>query len=744
MLQWSKQLGKMIKAYANPDIGAAASYGPVRGRESRTLLNVSVALVLFSVIMFFLISMARLRQDVDSYLRERSDIVYVGAEAVKWQQTQLQKKHCNSGLDCYQYLGVDYKALVDFAPRDHGLEFPASARDFDRVIGAFRLTIEANVWQPLAANNLLVLSLPSMSYQRADLFVDSALVSSFFDNDRITYQFDLSTHGEKPLTIDLVFETMGRAKRLFNLALPRLNKIEKNVSLLSLAEDHAYQVHVSQDKAGRGKIIGFIARIVMAVFVLALFLIIDGSMETLALSLSLGFDALAVSTEFNWLPIENQRFLKHFCYQMADIFRLFFFLRLARVVSAEAKPWLLWGTILSVPFALAYHNYIEWQLTGLHHISRLRDIVIGGVGVAVCWRVAYLLRNKKVPWRVAALLVASVAGFQGMVFPLAAYMKINDTTVVHMMLDLLQPVSAWCLAFSAFINISTLENRVRALSIVEARSREIEREIALGREVQKAFIKIPELPKELRLTFHHEAMSSVSGDTYFVDWNKKTEKLSVVLNDVTGHGIQAALKASGVNVLANTIWSDTSPRPTDTQHDLQRYADAVRFFFERMNEHPDIIAMLGVEFEAKRGLATFYRVNFPFPFIVTPRGENTVDTESRKTDRWLVKLLALPNQTLATFKIEPGSFLVVTSDGFVDNSRRANEFLRYMRRHLASIPGDLTADHLKDLILNCKSFKDNHNQDDRTLIVFHWDAARQSQQQDNDDHQNDPRHKQAV
>src|SRR5690606_36983690 len=105
-----------------------------------------------------------------------------------------------------------------------------------------------------------------------------------------------------------------------------------------------------------------------------------------------------------------------------------------------------------------------------------------------------------------------------------------------------------------FINISSLENRVRLLSAAQAKAELLRQELQLGQAVQTAFMTPPRMPAEFEISAFQSAPLLVSGDTYFAHWDEDAHRLTVILSDLVGHGIHAALRASASQVIAKTIW----------------------------------------------------------------------------------------------------------------------------------------------------------------------------------------------
>lgn len=634
--------------------------------ENRTRAAVLVTGTLFLLTMAFILAMAWTREDAGTFLSKHPGVVTFASPAF----------------------------VRDVAP--------------DGTIG-LHVTVGAERFAALGARGeRLVVLLPALAYARAALTVNGSPAGTSFDDGRVSYAFDpAALPAAGGLRLDLALRPGPK---------PAPAAYEGSILIMTLADFRAYEAIQATSRAGRGDVVGAIARVAMAVFVLVLFLLIDGSPETLGLGLFLGFEALAISLSFGWLAMPGLEVLRHFSYQMGDIFRLYYFLQMARMIDKRVAPWLLWGAASSLPYGLLREFGVAWAAD----LPQLRDLTVGSLGLVVCLRAAFFLRGKGLPWRVLALWVAAAGAFEQVLDPLGMMVPaLHDTGAFATLTDLLQPIAAWLLAFSAFINISTLENRVRTLSVLAARAREMEKEMELGRTVQQAFLSLPKMPAELRVAAHHEAMLYVSGDTYFVDWNEAKGKLTFLINDVTGHGVQAALKASGVTVIANTVWGDKAPSAWQPRR-LETYAALVTDFFEKMDAAPDILALGGGEFDVATGRLELFRYNFPYPLVIEPRGAMIEDAEGvTPDDVWRVALLPLPSARTTVHQMAPGSFVLLTSDGLLDNSRRTRDFLRYLRLELATRGKGLTADDIKGLILKCPLVTARKD-DDKTLTIFHW------------------------
>jgi serine phosphatase RsbU (regulator of sigma subunit) len=704
--------------------------------ENRTVLAVVVTSALFAGVLAFMMHLAWSRQDVESYLRSRSAdaITYLTSLDSTWRYAEFAAKTCVSGDDC-RAKEVARLAAVAPAPGRLGerpFALPPGVSGTDLATTAAAIEIPTEAWRAFALLRTAVLTLPAASYRRADLYVDGEHQATFWNGAMLSYTFDpvhVAARGadaERPLRLEVVFEVQGGQRQFVAGQRQGANRLEHGLAVMSRGEFDDYREFIASNKAGRGDWIGAIARIAIAVFVLALFLVIDGSPESLGLGLFFGFEAIAISMRYNWLPLADSTAVAHYCYQMGDILRLYFFLQLARVIDKRVGVWLLWGTVLSVPYGILrqYAPSLDWAWPG--QIPLYRDLVVGTLGLAACVRSATYLWGRGAPWRVTALALAAVGAFEQSMESIFIHIPIvYETAWFTTMMDALQPASAWLLAFSAFLNISTLENRVKALSGELSRAQQIRTEMELGRSVQRAFMTMPELPKTCHLVCHHEAMLYVSGDTFFVHWAKRRGRLTFLVNDVTGHGVQAALKASATSVIARALWDDRASAGDEgaVSTKLATYDAQLCEFMGQMSDEPDVPALGGAEVDLRTGEVTLYRANFPFP-IVVERKPTTSDDASLQPgfELWRPALVPLANRHVTLRQLAPGSLIILASDGFIDTSRKTADFLAYLRRYLATKDETLAAEAVRDAILRSDLFAQTEPRDDRTLLVFQWDG----------------------
>ena len=672
------------------------------GDENRNATTVAISASLFALLMIFLIALAQSRQNLDSYTAKRPLIKKPDERALTWRMVDSQMVESQMvSRTVSRVVSRSELAAVPILPEM-----------------TLVLQVPAGLAAPLVGSTSIpVLVLPTIYFKTAEVRVNGTFVRQFFESERITIPLpengSLVPGGILEISVR-VANPPNKKSPLIPLGDLNLSSAEQTILVMPFQEFRELSEFAAADRMGRGDYVGFVGRIIMAIFALVLFLLVDGSPESLGLALFMGFEAAAMSLRFDWLPGIDKGIIANFCFQMGDIFRVYFALQLARIAPKSTQRWVIAGIPLSLLYGYLRHEETRLGWTFPQHIPSLRDILAGGIGLIICVRAATILAGRKLPWRVAALCVAAVGFFEQILDPLGQYIPaISQTAVFTEVIDILQPISAWLLAFSAFINISSLETRVKALSGSEVRAQSLEREMELGKTVQSTFLRVPQVPPPLMLACQHEAAVYVAGDMYFIDWSDSSQQLTVILSDLTGHGVQAALKASATNVIAHTLWCGDQVTQDRRRDRLIRFDGQVQSFLNRLGGDQELNTMLGLEFNAAAGTMEIYRSNFPLPLLISHSPGSHLEPPV-----WTVTPVILPNRQLAKLKLEPGSFLVIATDGFFSTSQQTAHLVKFLRKNLAAGAPATSAAQVKELILNFSGFQQWPLPDDRTLIVF--------------------------
>lgn len=584
---------------------------------------------------------------------------------------------------------------------------PTSAKD--RYWARYDMIVKASDFAFLkGVQENLVIGLHQISFQFAQVNVNGETWGTYANSQPIRITLPVSMAATTTIKISVTYSVPENGITYFD----REELVPPFIS--SVSEARRLEQFQIANRDNGGAIVGLMSRVLIGVFALMLFIFIDSAPESLGLSMFLGFEALALGLSQNWITSKMNPFWIHFSSQMGDIFRLYFFLQLARMAKPNPKGWLLFGVMLSIPWGVAKQMEVEWFIDGLAIVPRMRDLVIGSVGSMVCLMTLYSIRRQKLPWRRVALILGALGSIQQVLGPLAHFIpQLTQIPGFSGFSVVFEALSVYVLALSTFTNISTLENRVKSLSAAKARSDLIEQELELGRTVQRAFLSIPKVPKEFEVVGSHEAAVYVSGDIYFVNWDEVEQRLAIMLSDVTGHGVQASLKATACFMLARNLWQSHQPSyesmalsgPKSKLKSFHRQSSELLSLF---NEIPDIATFAGVEIFTRSRRVFFYKNNFYSPVLFEPDDKGS----------WIVTIPSLKVADVVEYRIKPGTLMAIFSDGYVDGSRQLAQLKKFIASKMSTFDGH--ASSVRDLFQTFNEHNLERPIDDRTLIVIGW------------------------
>jgi hypothetical protein len=579
----------------------------------------------------------------------------------------------------------------------------------ERYWALLKYSIDQSAFLPLLNGRPSVsVSLHQLSYRMASVTVNGTPWGVFTADSPIRLILPTEQLRSGPVLIQVTYSVNDKGVSFNDREefIPPFVASPNDVTVISAFEANSRQ--------NNGAIVALMSRVLIAVFALMLFLFLDSAPETLGLALFLGFEALAMGIGQEWISLHWNPFVINYCYQMGDIFRLYFFLQLARVIKPGATKWLFYGTLLSIPYGIAKQMETRWGIEGLAIIPRFRDSFAGTVGALACLRTLWGIRRLHLPWRRVALVLGALGSIQQVLSPLTHYLPhLTDSTAFQGFYLVFEALSVYVLALATFTNISTLENRVKQMSTAKVRSDLIEQEMELGRSVQKAFLNIPKMPREFEVVAIHEAAVYVSGDLYFVDWDEIDQRLVVLISDVTGHGVQASLKAVACFMVARTLWAPKQAQALRNEFSSPKSKFAT---YHRQSEEllsafgsvPDIPAFGGIEFYPRQQRAFLYRSNFHLPLIVEPNDSGG----------WAIVSHNIQVGESVSYRMKPGTLIAFFSDGFVDGSRQYSRLAKFVGHDLAGFDGK--ASTLRNLFTAFNDQNTHRPNDDRTLIVVSW------------------------
>jgi hypothetical protein len=691
----------------------------MRERDTRVPFTFCLTMFMAIFLLSFLFSYALNTTTLESFIADQSDMELIAVPKVSIASTKpvSGKSTCAMPNQCYAMLRKVPKDVQLVLGENAPLSFPDSILN-QQLVHEVAYTLYEFRFRKVdvskfAKEQEVVLHFGSLRFERLDLYWEGKLLRSFYQHERVVITLPLAVFNNE----EQVFEAVVEAESINS---PRFNYGDSDFFVATHKGFSKFVTYVDYTLATNSLQVGMIARIVLAIFILLFYLTIEASPESLGLALTFGLEACGmvlgnVGLEHQWIKSEHTAIyaLKYYMYFMSDVMRLYFFMQLARVAHQRIAPWLIVGSVIALPYAVfvAIYDY-DW----IKYIWASREIFVCGFGIILCLRQATFLRGKKIPWRVTALWVASFAAVPQLTHGLVQFETFDwmqDLTYYGSYMSIMNSGAAYLFALSTFINISTLKNRVQVLSAEKVKAREIEKELELGRSVQQAFLNVPTLPNDLKIAIHYEAAVFVSGDTYYVNWSAERRRLTFLLNDVTGHGIQAALKAFACTVIAKSIWESANDRRS--RDNFAQFEKQIEQFLNPQDLGKTFNAMVGVEFNEATGLARLYRSNHNFPIYI----EAAIPHPQAETS-WHARVLTLANRTLTDVLLNPNAMLVLCSDGIVSGSHDQLKLINHLNKYLSQLSGPITSETIKDEILGWTRTPHIRPADDRTLMVFHW------------------------
>lgn len=689
----------------------------------RTKAMVGASIFLSVFLLSFLVSQTTKNNDPYTFVDDLAGGLVLKSDDLTVRFSQSITSPCTIATECVRELSstlftaLTYQEELQNTPRSVSeQQAPAQARLVEFNVRATRNDVLSEPWA--------IFLLPRFHFDQATVFMDGQQIATALTSLPVTVPIASTRLKQGAVTVQVLLTYN-------NVAVERFVRWQEPPALFAPKSYAAYEQFAQARRLSQNLQVGVVARFVLAVFALLLFLIVDSSPESLGLALFMGFEAAAMAfgnagMMHTWLPATGDyRLIQHICYSMSDILRLYYFLQMARVATPKIAPWFLWGILYSVPYAL-FRTYFTASVPTLATtiVWASRDVFVAGLGVLVCGRTLWLLRHKHLPWRTAALTLAIVATTAPLCHGLLAFFpSVKQMAFYTTVISLLNAQSSYLYCLSTFLNISTLENRVRTLSQDRVKTIEMEKDLELGRSVQQAFLKTPDLPNGLQVVSHQQAALYVSGDTYFVDWNAKSGRLTFLLNDVVGHGVSAALKAFASNIVARTLWEEATQDEVPLGTRLAEYVQRIsRLIATQGDQVADFTAVVGAEFDTFTGKLGLYRFNYVSPLLIEPLTERGRGGGQNSRVSYRVRKKIVQHGTCVQTRLLPGSYIVLLSDGIIGSSRDEHSVIEYLESRLAEVPRAPSAESLKSMLLNWPGYNRSASSqnDDRTMIVFSW------------------------
>jgi len=261
-------------------------------------------------------------------------------------------------------------------------------------------------------------------------------------------------------------------------------------------------------------------------------------------------------------------------------------------------------------------------------------------------------------------------------------------------------------------SFNQMTDSVTGLLREKAAHERLEHEMAIAADVQRnmlpeGFPSIPGLEGAARCIMAKQ----VGGDLYdFIRFGP--DRLGILLGDVSGKGVSAALVMSNVVSAARSLLSGSeTPGPAAL---LSRLNDILH----RTTSAETFVTLFYAEYDLRTGNLRYANAGHDWPFVVTPDGEMGGELEASALMLGALGDTPVEERELV---LEPGQVLIAYSDGLVDTVNASDEPFELHRVHEAIRPHlTRSPSRIVDAIVDrLQAFRGEAEEiDDVTLVVL--------------------------
>lgn len=235
-------------------------------------------------------------------------------------------------------------------------------------------------------------------------------------------------------------------------------------------------------------------------------------------------------------------------------------------------------------------------------------------------------------------------------------------------------------------------------------------ELATARRIQQAMLPASApLNRRLNIDFYLDTSTEVGGD-YFDFLELGPHEVGLVIGDVTGHGVPAALLMAVIKSCLHT--------QVLTNHQVGEVMSIANSILHQSRFERRFMTFFYSILDTREGRLTYANAGHLYPFVYR-RETGTVETLEQASYPLGVRptLRVRPRETL----LAPGDVLVFYSDGIIEATSGAGEEFGFERlEHLIATHGHLHAEGLKAEILS--AWHDFVYGDDDVAAVRHTRA----------------------
>jgi PAS domain S-box-containing protein len=246
---------------------------------------------------------------------------------------------------------------------------------------------------------------------------------------------------------------------------------------------------------------------------------------------------------------------------------------------------------------------------------------------------------------------------------------------------------------------------------LQARQSEIEEDLRLAARVQKSLTPRSMISDALSVDVFYHPVHSIGGDFALLNTTDQNQ-LSLLVCDVSGHGIGAAL-------VANRIYSETTAHLRSGMPFVEMFGELNRFLIEEIDSSGMFVTAAAARIDAHQRKLHFAGAGHP-PAMVARRGREPLLLESRSTI-----LGALPDAVDATsgleVQLQPDDRVLLYTDGITEAFNPSGEMLgiegvQEIVRQTSSLPPDQMKEGILDGVA---AWRQGPPTDDVSLVLVH-------------------------